>query len=76
MSAYVYGKSPAMLWDLFQNNEEIKDIEQFLKSYYQFYNYKEIDSTEFARFTKYYFDLEDDSVFKGWLKLDKTKNEE
>lgn len=75
MSAYVYGKSPAMLLNLFDDNEEIKDIEQFLKSYYQFYNYKEIDSTEFARFTKYYFDLKDDSIFEGWLDLDNTKNE-
>lgn len=75
MSAYVYGKSPAMLLNLFDDNEEIKDIEQFLKSYYQFYNYKEIDSTEFARFTKYYFDLKDDSIFEGWLDLDNIKNE-
>jgi hypothetical protein len=73
--SYIYGKAPAMLWDLFKNNEGIKEVEQFLNSYFQFYKYKEIDSTEFARFTKYYFDLKDDSIFKGWLKLEKPKNE-
>jgi len=75
MSSYIYGKAPTMLWELFNKNEGLKEIEQFLKSYYQFYKYKEIDSTEFMRFAKYYFDLKDDSIFEGWLEIEKTKNE-
>lgn len=75
MSSYIYGKAPTMLWELFNKNEGLKEIEQFLKSYYQFYKYKEIDSTEFMRFAKYYFDLKDDSIFEGWLEIEKTQNE-
>ncbi|AWE08387.1 peptidase [Lysinibacillus sp. 2017] len=69
MSSYVYGKSTIMLWELFKDNGEIKEAEEFLKIYYQFYKNKEIDSKEFMRFAKYYFNLKDDSLFEGWLEL-------
>lgn len=70
MSSYVYGKSAIMLWALFKENGELKEAEEFLKTYYQFYKNKEIDSNEFMRFTRYYFDLKDDSLFEGWLQLE------
>lgn len=58
-SAYIYGKANVMLWKLFENRGGIEEAERFIKSYYQHYQYKEIDSSEFMRFTKYYFDLKD-----------------
>jgi len=69
MSSYVYGKSSTMLWNLFRHNGGIEEAEKFLKAYYDNYKYKEIDSEEFVRFAKYYFDLEDDSFFEDWLLL-------
>ncbi|WP_462405997.1 M1 family metallopeptidase [Gracilibacillus sp. Marseille-QA3620] len=69
MSSYVYGKTSTMLWNLFKQNGGIEEAEKFLKTYYDNYKYKEIDDEEFVRFTKYYFNLKDDSLFKGWLLL-------
>jgi hypothetical protein len=70
MSSYVYGKPVAMLWNLFKQKGEIEEAEKFLKTYYDYYKYKEVDSEEFVRFTKHYFNLEDDSFFKEWLLLE------
>ncbi|MEK8197080.1 M1 family metallopeptidase [Lysinibacillus sp. FSL M8-0134] len=71
MGSYVYGKSARKLWELFKDNGELKEAEKFLKSYYLFYRYKEVDTKEFVRFVKYYFDLKDDTLFEGWLELEK-----
>lgn len=68
-SSYIYGKSNAMLWKLFEKRGGIKEAEKFLKTYYQNYKFKEIDSEEFTRFTKYYLNLGDNSVFKDWLEV-------
>lgn len=68
-SSYIYGKSNVMLWKLFEKRGGRKEAEEFLKSYYHFYKYKEIDTQEFVRFTKYYFNLKGNSSFKGWLLL-------
>ncbi|MBD3109901.1 M1 family metallopeptidase [Bacillus sp. AGMB 02131] len=70
MSSYIYGKSTTMLWNIFKEKGGIEEAENFLKSYYEYYQYKEVDSEEFVRFVKYYFDLEDDSVFEDWLLLE------
>ena len=59
-----------MLWNLFEARGGIERAEKFLKSYYEYYQYKEVDSEEFVRFAKYHFDLEDDSVFEDWLLLE------
>ncbi|QKY71013.1 M1 family metallopeptidase [Lentibacillus sp. CBA3610] len=70
MSSYVYGKSSTMLWKLFEQNDGIKGAEKFLKTYYDHYKYKEVDTEEFVRFSKHYFDLEDDSFFREWFLLE------
>ncbi|OIJ11513.1 hypothetical protein BKP35_12285 [Anaerobacillus arseniciselenatis] len=70
MSSYTYGKSGTMLWKLFEQRGGIKEAEKFLKTYYNYYQYKEIDTKEFVRFTKHYFNLEDESFFKEWLTLE------
>lgn len=69
-SSYIYVKSSVMLWKLFQNRGEIKEAEKFLKTYYENYQYKEIDSEEFIRFSKHYFNLEDESEFEEWLLIE------
>lgn len=62
-SNYIYGKSTAMLWKLFEHRGGIEKAEDFLKDYFQYYKYKEIDTKEFIRFAEYYFDTEFDSFF-------------
>ena len=69
MSSYIYGKPSTMLWNLFEERGGIEGAEKFLKSYYEYYQYKEVDSEEFVRFAKYHFDLEDNEVFEDWLLL-------
>jgi hypothetical protein len=66
-SSYIYVKSSVMLWKLFQNRGELIKAESFLKTYYQYYQYKEINSEEFIRFSKHYFNLENVSEFEEWL---------
>ncbi|WP_188048493.1 M1 family metallopeptidase [Bacillus sp. CH30_1T] len=66
-SSYIYGKSSVMLWKLFEERGGLKEAEKFLRTYYQYYQFKEINSKEFIRFTKHYFRLSDDSVFDEWL---------
>ncbi|WP_192797366.1 M1 family metallopeptidase [Psychrobacillus glaciei] len=66
-SSYIYGKSSVMLWSLFEGRGGLKEAEKFLRIYYQYYQFKEVDSKEFIRFTEHYFRLNDDSVFAEWL---------
>lgn len=54
-----------MLWKWFEKRGGIKEAEKFLKNYYDFYKYKEVNTQEFVRVTKYYFNLKSNSVFKG-----------
>lgn len=69
VSSYVYGKSSTMLWRLFEKDGGREEAEKFLKNYYQFYKYKEVNTKEFVRFAQYYFNLEDISEFETWLEL-------
>lgn len=70
-SSHIYGKSSTMLWSLFENRGGIEEAEKFLKTYYDYYQYKEIDTEEFVRFAKYYFNLEDNTEFESWLEVGK-----
>ncbi|MEC0343688.1 M1 family metallopeptidase [Peribacillus frigoritolerans] len=68
-SNYIYGKSATMLWKVFQENGGELKAEDFLKNYYDHYQYKEVDTQEFVRFSKYYLNLKDDD-YKDWILLD------
>ena len=68
-SNYIYGKSSKMLSNLLLGERIKIKAEDFLKHYYEAYQYKEIDTKEFVRFSKYYLNLDDDD-FIGWLQLD------
>ncbi|TKG98660.1 M1 family metallopeptidase [Peribacillus simplex] len=67
---YIYGKSSTMLWKVFQENGGELKAEDFLKNYYEHYQYKEVDTQEFVRFLKYYLNLKDDGYFKDWILLE------
>lgn len=69
MNSYVYGKARVMLWSLFEKNGGRKEAEKFLKDYYQFYKYKEVNTEEFVRFAQYYFNSKDNLDFEAWLEL-------
>ncbi|WP_251639356.1 M1 family metallopeptidase [Sporosarcina sp. NCCP-2716] len=68
-NSHVYGKASTMLWLLFKDRGGLEEAEKFLKSYYDFYKYKEVDSKEFVRFACSYYNLEDDSEFTTWLEM-------
>ncbi|MGG0657240.1 M1 family metallopeptidase [Rummeliibacillus pycnus] len=70
-SSYIYGKSQIGLWKVFQENKAERQVENFLRKYYENYKYKEVDTNEFIRFLKDYLNLNNDSYFNGWIKLDK-----
>jgi len=69
-SSYIYGKSSTMLFNLFEDRGGIKEAEKFLGKYYECYKYKEINTEEFVRFSKHYFNLKDNSIFEEWLLLE------
>lgn len=69
-SGYIYGKSSSMLWEIFQKNGGEIKAEDFLKNYYEHYQYKEVNTQEFVRFLKYYLNLKDDDYFKDWILLE------
>lgn len=69
-SSHIYGKASTMLWFLFENRGGIKEAEKYLKTYYDLYKYKEVNTDEFVRFTQYYFAMDDISEFEGWLEIE------
>lgn len=69
ISAYAYRKPVAMLGKLFEENGGKEAAENFLKSYYEHYQYKEVNTEEFVRFMKYHLDIEDDGLFEEWIEL-------
>ena len=69
-SSYIYDKSNVMLWRLFEQRGGFKEAERFLKTYYDKYQFKEVNSQEFIKFTKNYFNLKDNAVFEEWLQME------
>ncbi|MFJ8461677.1 M1 family metallopeptidase [Lysinibacillus xylanilyticus] len=74
-SNYIYGQSYTNLAKIFNQHGGKQTAKDFLSSYFTHYKYKEVDTDEFVRFMKFYLEIEDDSLFEGWLELGKTKNE-
>ncbi len=71
-SSYIYGKAPSMLGMIFQANGGKDNAEKFLESYFNYYQYKEIDTSEFTRFMKHFLELDDDTIFENWLQQEIT----
>jgi hypothetical protein len=69
MSSYIYSKSSTRLGILFEKYGGEDTAKEFIKEYVKAYQYKEIDSKEFVRFTKHHFNLESNKEFEGWLDL-------
>jgi aminopeptidase N len=74
-SNYIYGQSYTNLAKIFNQHGGKQTAKDFLSSYFTHYKYKEVDTDEFVRFMKFYLELEDDSLFEGWLELEKAGNE-
>ena len=66
----LYDRPVLKLWELFSDYGGLDTAIQFLHDYYKEYSFKEVDTKEFVRFTKVYFNLKDDTYFQDWLKLD------
>lgn len=68
-SSYIYGKASTelgMFLEKYGGEEAAKD---FLKAYFNKYQYKEVNSIEFVRFANHYFKLADNKEFEEWLNL-------
>jgi hypothetical protein len=66
----IYRQASMKLATIFNEQGGKEKAEQFLKEYVRLYSYKEVDTAEFVRFMKFYLNVEDDLLFKDWLKLD------
>ncbi|WP_158538321.1 M1 family metallopeptidase [Falsibacillus pallidus] len=55
------------LWEL---TGDLTSAQAFLKKYYETYAYQTVDSKEYIRFLKAYFQLKDNTFFENWIKLD------
>lgn len=64
---YIYGYSSNSMLKLFKDHGGIKEAEDFLREYYNTYRYKEVTTTEFIRFVKQEWGLEDNSEFEKWI---------
>jgi hypothetical protein len=69
MSSYIYSKSSTKLGILFEKYGGEDTAKEFIEEYVKTYQYKEIDSEEFVRFTKHHFNLESNKEFEEWLDL-------
>lgn len=67
---HIYGKSAAMLGLLFQDNGGLDTAKDFFKSYFEHYQFKEVNTEEFIRFVKYYLEIKDEAVFADWISKD------
>ncbi|UOQ92216.1 M1 family metallopeptidase [Halobacillus shinanisalinarum] len=70
---YIYGNSSVGLWKVFEKYGDRQVAEDFLHKYYRLYKYKEVDTEEFIRFLKHFLNIEGNSDFEGWLKLEEGK---
>lgn len=55
------------LWELMKDEKTAFD---YLNKYVGLYSYKEVDSYEWIRFTKAYFNMKDDAFFREWIAYD------
>ena len=70
-STYLYSKPAFKIWSIFKEQGGQKRLEDFLKNYYETYQFKELNTQEFVRFLSHYLDIEDDTHFEDWILLDK-----
>lgn len=70
VGTYNYTKPMINLWNIFKETGGKSKLEEFLKSYYDTYQYKELNTQEFIRFMSYFLDLENDNYFEDWIVLE------
>ncbi|MFO1444652.1 ABC transporter permease subunit [Bacillus sp. Bva_UNVM-123] len=75
-SGYVYGQPAVELLKIMKDKyrekgDDVKTVSmQFLSDYYEHFRYKEVDTQEFIRFAKSYFNVPT-GYFSGWLNTSK-----
>ncbi len=69
-SPYHYYKPLINLWNIFQEHGGQEKFNEFIKAYYETYQYKELNTQEFTRFLSYFLDLENNDPFKEWILLE------
>ncbi|MGJ7910342.1 ABC transporter permease subunit [Neobacillus sp. LXY-1] len=73
-SGYIYGQPALKLFSLVQDKYRIRDkdfktvLSEYLADYYKRFKYKEVDTAEFIRFTKDYFQVPQE-YFNDWLEV-------
>lgn len=66
----VYGKTPILLRDFFNNYGGQAETLQFLSEYFKAYKFKYVDSQIFADFLEEYFEEDNGEFLKEWLELE------
>ncbi|MFX3674876.1 MAG: FtsX-like permease family protein [Paenisporosarcina sp.] len=66
----VYGKTPILLRDFFNDHGGQEEALQFLSEYFKAYQFKYVDSKTFTNFFNDYFEEENNKFLEGWLELD------
>lgn len=69
-SPYHYYKPLINLWNIFREHGGQEKFNEFLKAYYETYQYKELNTQEFTRFLSDFLELENTDPFKEWILLD------
>lgn len=66
---YHYYKPTVNLWNIFNEHGGIEELKEFLKAYYNTYQYKELNTQEFIKYLSHYLDIENDDYFEEWITL-------
>jgi hypothetical protein len=66
----VYGKTPILLREFFNEHGGQKQALQFLSEYFNAYKFKYVDSKTFANFFNEYFEEDNSEFLEGWLELE------
>ncbi|RZT15511.1 M1 family metallopeptidase [Fictibacillus sp. BK138] len=64
--AAVYETPALRLWELSKRPDKALE---YLRTYFQTYKYSEVDTQEWVRFTKSYFNIDDDDPLKPWIEF-------
>lgn len=77
-TGYILGQPAVQIFDMIQDKHRIRQKEasivlsEYLSDYYHHFQYKEVDTKAFIRFTKDYFQVPT-GYFNGWLDTSKVK---
>lgn len=77
VASSLYAVPVLKLSELFSRPDNKFAAATFLRDYYDYFKFKQVDTDQFVSFTRTYFDMEDDSFFHEWLEVSElVKSEE